>query len=221
MVNIAEALQKNNAVLKEDRSLYIFCHFIFSRFDFYKPTNTSPGVLSVNYLPSLDESKSASPIVKATEAYFLLERANVNMRHAIKLSKGGKEGYDEYINNAKSFYNQTLALANEFFGDHELTCHVHQLLGDLYLDLLYDKKAMICYTDSIILRKTLELYFSQPFALFLKKCGKCLSRLHFDAAVATLKKARDIAGKQTHCRAIFNYESAKMAALLPKSLGIC
>ncbi|XP_028397069.1 uncharacterized protein LOC114520918 isoform X2 [Dendronephthya gigantea] len=200
---INEALKDNDALRKKDRSLFIFCHYIFSRSDSDKPTYEAPPDLEDDGTP-LDEDKCASPIVNAAEVYFLLQRGDLNRRHAIKLYKGGKEGYYEYFKNAESFYNQALTLSKELFGDHGFTCHVHDLLGDLYLERRDNTKALMCYTECIILCKELELYSYEHFAYLLKNCATCLSYLgYFDESVTTLKKACTIADHQMRCRAVF------------------
>ncbi|XP_028397057.1 uncharacterized protein LOC114520907 [Dendronephthya gigantea] len=208
--DIAVALQKNKTLLRKDRSLFTFCYCIFARFDSKKAKIAAPPNLSEKDFPPLQENQSASPIEKAAEAYFLMERGSVNKKDANKVFRINREKYNEKYNCAEKFHKQALSLAKEFFGDHELTCVLHKRLGDLYFDLHKTNEAMIHYSDAIILRKKLKIDSNEHFAFLLKSCGACLSYLgHFDESVAMLKKARDMVGKHTYCRASMNYALAK------------
>ncbi|XP_028396945.1 uncharacterized protein LOC114520812 [Dendronephthya gigantea] len=204
---IAVALHESHIVQKEDRFFLMFCYSIFPRFDSDKAKYTAPPDLPEDVNSTLHENVLESPIAKAAEVYFLMERRNLKKK---LVSNEDKKRNSEYMNSVELFYNQAFSLAKDHFGDHELTCVLQKLLGDLYLNSRKNKEAMKYYSDALLLRKKLKLDSIEPFAFLLKNCGMCLSYLgRFDESVATLKKARDIAGKNTYCRAMVNFALAK------------
>ena len=203
MNDIAKTLKKSEAVLKDDRLLFMLCHYIFSRFDSDKEPNAAahPNLLEDD-LPLLHKNETPCQIEKAAEAYFLMECGNLNK----KLFLEDKEKSNEYLSREESYYNQALSVAKEFLGDHELTCILYKLLGDLYSKMRNNKEALAYYVDAINLRKKLELDANEAFVFLLKNLGTCLSYLgRHDQSVGTLKNARDIAeklaDKKTPCRA--------------------
>ena len=88
------------------------------------------------------------------------------------------EKYDEYMNCAELLYSQALSLAKKLQRNHDLTCVLYKLLGDLFLDWRSNKQALRCYTDAINMCKELGLDSNKQFVFLLKNCGLCLSYLH-------------------------------------------
>ncbi|CAB4026297.1 TPR repeat domain [Paramuricea clavata] len=207
---IKVAFDKNDAVLKEDRSVYRYCHCFYARYYSNIPTNTPyPDLLEDNLTP-LPENNDRSPMENADEALILIQRAHLNKKRASKVFHSDKGKYEDYMNCAKSFYNQALSTSQELLGNHELTCKCHKFLGDLYLLWRKNEEAIGYYSDAIKLSKKLQLDSNEAFVYLLKNDGLCLSFLRrFDESVEILNEARDIADKlaQKHspCRASVYY----------------
>ena len=214
MEAIKVAFDKNDAVLKEDRSVYRYCYYFYARYYSNISTNTPyPDLLEDNLAP-LPDNQFQSPMENAEEALILIQRARLNKKRAIKVFHSDEEKYKDYMNCAKSFYDQALSTAKELLGDHELTCICHKLLGDLYLLWRKNEEAMGYYSDAIKLSKKLQLESNEAFVYLLKNYGLCFFFLRrFEASVENLNEARDIvdklAEKHTPCRANVYYELAK------------
>jgi hypothetical protein len=206
MEAIKDALDQNKAVLKEDRSLYSYCYYFYARFHFNQAKITPCPDLEEDDLAPLPENNDRSPMENAEEVLILIQRAHLNKKRASKVFHSDEEKYEDYLNCAKSFYNQALSTAKELLGDHELTCKCHKFLGDLYLHWRKKEEAMGYYCDATKLSKKLQLDSNEAFVYLLKNYGLCLSFLHhFDESVEILNEACDIADKlaQKHspCRA--------------------
>ncbi|XP_028397100.1 uncharacterized protein LOC114520950 [Dendronephthya gigantea] len=212
MEDIKAAFYKNKAALREDRALFMFSYHLFARYDLDKQTSaptTDPQ--EDDMLPLLDD-KEASTAEKVAEAHILMERGNLNKKRA-NVFRSDKEKCDEYMNSAKLFYDKALSLSKDVLGDHELTCSLNKLLGDLFLNLRENEEALRYYTDAVNLRKTMKLDSKEAFVFLLKNCGACLAYLcRFDESVKRLEEARDIADKldekNTPCRALVYYQLA-------------
>ncbi|XP_028396944.1 uncharacterized protein LOC114520811 [Dendronephthya gigantea] len=155
-----------------------------------------------------------NPIEKAAEARILMKRGNLSKVRANLSFHEDKEKYIEYMNHAEFFYNEALSLANNMLGDHDLTCVIHKLLGDLFLNQRKNEEAMTYYSKAIDMRKKLKLDYHEPFVFLLKNYGACLSFLsRFDESVEKLKEARGIVDKltekNTRCKALVYYELAR------------
>jgi hypothetical protein len=183
MEAIKVAFDKNDAVLKDDRSLHRYCYYFYARYYSNKPTNTPyPDLLEDNLAP-LPDNQYQSPMENAGEALILIQRAHLNKKRASEvrahLNKkrasevfhSDKEKYEDYMNCAKLFYNQALSTAKELFGNHELTCKCHKFLGDLYLHWRKNEEAMGYYSDAIKLAKKLQLDSNEAFVYLLKNLG--------------------------------------------------
>lgn len=148
--DIAVVLKRNKAILKEYRSLFTFCYCIFVRFDLEKAKNKPPPNLVKDDLPPSRGKKSESPIEKAAEAYFLMERGSANKKLANKVFRGNREKYAKKYNCAEILHKKALSLTKEFFGGHEFTCVLHKRLGGLYFDLRKTNEAMMHFSYSTI-----------------------------------------------------------------------
>jgi hypothetical protein len=159
MEAIKVAFDKNDAVLKEDRSVYRYCYYFYARYYSNIPPNTPyPDLLEDNLVP-LPDNQYQSPMENADEALILIQRAHLNKKRAGKVFHSDKEKYEDYMNCAKSFYNQALSTAKEMLGNHELTCKCHKFLGDLYLLWRKNEEAMGYYSDAIKLSKKWVMFF--------------------------------------------------------------
>ncbi|CAB3990606.1 E3 ubiquitin- ligase DZIP3 [Paramuricea clavata] len=211
MEAIKEAFDKNNAVLKEDRSLYSYCYYFYARYYSIKTNEPYPDLQ--DDITPVPENMDRSTIEKVDEALVLIERGYLCKRRATKISSD-RVKYEEHMKSAGLFCNQALSSAKELLGEHELTCICHKVLGDLYFTWRKIKKALKYYSDAIQLRKKLKLDSNEPFVYLLKNYGSCLSILRrFEASVENLNKARDIvdklAEKHTPYRAKVYYALAK------------
>ena len=191
---IKEMFHTNEVTLKKDRYLFGFCYYSIARYEAEKTTT----VLPVDDLASLPVNKASSPIEKVAETLILRERGHLNKKRANKMYPIDKKKYEEYMNCAKSLYNEALLLAKELLGDHELTCTLHKLLGDLLFNWRKNEEALAYYHDAIKLRKKLKLDSNEQFVFLLKNYGTCLSFSKCcEESVEKLKEARDIADKLT------------------------
>ena len=207
---IMQMFHTNEVTLKKDRYLFGFCYYSFARYEADQTTT----VLPVDDLASLPVNKASSPIEKVAEVLILRERGQLNKKRANKMYSIDKRKYEEYMDCAKSLYNEALLLAMELLGDHELTCTLHKLLGDLLFNWRKNEEALAYYRKAITLRKKLKLHSNEQFVFLLKNCGACLSFAdHFEESVGKLKEARDIADKlaekHTSCRAKVYYQLAR------------
>ncbi|XP_028397096.1 uncharacterized protein LOC114520945 [Dendronephthya gigantea] len=212
MEDIKAAFYKNEAVMREDRALFMFSYHSFARYDLDKETSATTTNPQEDDVPPLLDDKEASTKDKVAEAHILMERGNLKKKRANVFRKD-KERYDEYMNSAKLFYDEALSLSKDVLGDHELTCILNKLLGDLFLNLHKNEEALGYYTDAVNLRKTMKLDSNEAFVFLLKNCGVCLAYLcRFDESVKRLEEARDIADKlaekNTRCRALVYYQLA-------------
>ena len=197
---IRAAFHENKVMLKEQRLLFMFCYFFLARYDSRKPRNAPPADLPEDDFPALPDTKEPRPstIERVAEARILIERGNLFKNCAKNELHEDKEKYNEYMNNAKSFYNQALSFVKEWLGNHELTCVLHERLGDLFYKWHENEQALNCYTNAISVREGLALDSNEQFVLLLKDCGACLSYLrHYHKSVKTLLEARDIADNLT------------------------
>ncbi|CAB4027307.1 E3 ubiquitin- ligase DZIP3 [Paramuricea clavata] len=213
MEAIKDALDQNKAVLKEDRSVYSYCYYFYARFHSSQANVTPCPDLEEDDLSPLPENNDRSPMKNAEETLILIQRARLNKKRAVKVFRSDKKKYEDYMNCAKSFYDQALSTAKEFLGDHEITCICYKLLGDLYLHWRKNDEAMEYYSDAIKLRKKLQLDSNEAFVYLLKNYGLCLRFLRrFEASVENLNEACDIADKlaekHTPCRANVLYQLA-------------
>ncbi|XP_028397088.1 uncharacterized protein LOC114520938 [Dendronephthya gigantea] len=214
---IKAAYHKNKALLKEDRHLYMSCNYLLVRYHYKKEKECLPVDLTEDDLteddlmeddlPSLPEIKVLSTIKKAAETHALMKRGNLSKLRANKMFRVDREKYYKYMHIAESSYNQALSLAEELFGDHELTCALNKLLGDLFSNLHKNDEALTYYTHAINLYKRLKFDSNEQFVILLKNCGACLSYIYsFDESIAMLEDARDIAEKlaekPTSCKAL-------------------
>ena len=210
--SVMEMFHANEVTLKEDRFLFWFCYYSYAR---YKADQTTTDLdVPADDFASLPASKASSPIEKAAEALILRDRGQLKKKSANKMYHKDKNKYEEYMNCAKSLYNESLLLAKELLGDHELTCILHKLLGDLLFNWRKNEEALAHYRDAITLRKKLKLDSSERFVFLLKNYGLCLSISDcFEESVEKLKEARDIADKltekHTYCRAKVYFQLAR------------
>ncbi|CAB4029999.1 WD repeat-containing alr2800 [Paramuricea clavata] len=212
MEAIKEAFDKNNAVLKEDRSLYSYCYYFYARYYSIKTNELYPDLQ--DEITAMPENMNRSSIEKIDEVLVLIERGHLNKRRATKIFHSDREKYEEYMKSAELVCNQALSSAIELLGEHELTCICHKVLGDLYFTWRKNEEALTYYSDAIQLRKKLKLDSNEPFVYLLKNFGSCLSILRrFEASVENLNEARDIvdklAEKHTPFRAKVYYALAK------------
>ena len=212
MEDIKEAFDKNNAVLKEDRSLYRYCYYFYARYYSIKTNEPYPDLQ--DDITPMPENMDRSTIEKVDEALVLIQRGYLSKRRATKISRSDRVKYEEHMKSAELFCNQALSSAKELLGEHELTCICHKVLGDLYFTWKKIEDALTYYFDAIQLRKKLKLNSNEPFVYLLKNYGSCLSILRrFEASVENLNEARNIADKlaekHTPCRANVYYELAK------------
>ena len=213
MEAIKAAFHKNIAVLEEDRSSLVFCYNFIARYDCKNEKNAPVSEFLNDLLPFAD-NKEASTIEKIDEAYILKERGSLNKERANNIFHDDKEKYNEYMTKAKSLYHEALSRARKLLGEHELTCILNKLLGDLFLNLHDNEEALRYNNDAENMRKTLELDCNEAFVFLLKNCGTCLFYLHrFNESVKKLEEARDIADKfaekNTRSRALVYYQLAK------------
>ena len=212
MKNIKKAFDENKLVLKDDRTLFLYCYYFCARN--YKAENTQNSDLPESDLPEecfvpSPESKERSNIEKVDgDILISIERGNLYKNYANKIFKKDKKIYEQYMEQAEEFYDKALKSANELLGDHESTCICQKLLGDLYLNWRKNEKALHFYSKAIELREKLQLNSNEPFVFLLKNCGSCLFYLRRDEeSEEKLQEARKIADlladKKTaeHCRA--------------------
>ena len=222
MKNIKKAFDENELVLKDDRTLFLYCYYFCARN--YKAENTQNSDLPESDLPEKcfvpsPESKERSNIEKVDgDILISIQRGNLYKNYANKIFKKDEKIYEQYMEQAEEFYDKALESANELLGDHESTCICQKLLGDLYLNWRKNEKALHSYSKAIELRERLQLNSNEPFVFLLKNCGCCLSYLHrYEESVEKLEKARKIADqlladKKTaakHCRAKLYCELAR------------
>ena len=213
MEDIKAAFHKNKAVLRDDRALFMFSFHSFARYDCDKATSAPTTDLLEDDLLPLSDYKDASTIEKVAEAHIFMERGNLNKKRGNKVFKDDEDKYNKHMNCAKSLYSEALSLSKEVLGEHELTCTLNKVLGDLFLNLRKNEEALRHFSDAANLRKTLKLDSNEPFVFLLKNCGTCLSYLgRFNESVEKLEEARDIADKlavkSTRCRALVYYQLA-------------
>ena len=145
MENFNAAFRKHEAILREDRSLFMFCHYRLARYYFRKIPKGLPAELIEEELPPLPENKVLSPITKAAEASTLMKRGTLSKLRANRMFHEDKEKSAIYMKSAESFYKQALSLAEELLGDHKLTCTLHKLLGDLCFNCSRTDDALALY----------------------------------------------------------------------------
>ena len=222
MKNIKKAFDENKLVLKDDRTLFLYCYYFCARN--YKAEDTQNSDRPESDLPEecfvpSPESKERSNIEKVDgDILISIERGNLYKNYANKIFKKDSQIYEEYMERAEGLYHKALSSANELLGDHESTCICQKLLGDLYLNWRKNERALPFYSKAIELREKLRLTSNEPFVFLLKNCGCCLSYLgRYEESVEMLEKARKIADqlladKKTaakHCRAKLYCELAR------------
>ena len=212
MKNIKKAFDENKLVLKDDRTLFLYCYYFCARN--YKAENTQNSDLPESDLPEecfvpSPESKKRSNIEKVDgDILISIQRGNLYKKYANKIFKKDKINYEKYMKRAEELFHKASQSANELLGDHESTCICQKLLGDLYLNWWKNKKALRFYSKAIKLRKKLQLNSNEPSVFLLKNCGSCLFYLgRYEESEEKLQEARKIADlladKKTaeHCRA--------------------
>lgn len=172
---IDAAFHKNKPDLKEDRFVFMFCFELIARFHFNNAQNRRPTDLPPNDLPSLPENKELRLLEKVAETYILKKRGNISKLRANKQFGNKDEKYEEYMCSAKSLYREALSLSKNVLGDHELTCALYKLLGDLCFNWNKNDEALIYYADAVNLPKKLKLNSNGQFVMLLKNFGECLS----------------------------------------------
>ena len=109
-------------------------------------------------------------------------------------SSKDKKTSKHYRNSAEQFYKKALEIAKTFLGEHELTCSLCKMLGDLYFNMQDKKKALEYYSQSIKLREELKLVSNVKVVFLLKNYGMCLSYLRrFEESIEKFMEAIKIA----------------------------
>jgi tetratricopeptide (TPR) repeat protein len=215
MEGIKETLQKNKEVLKEDWSLFMFCYYFYARYDPDEAIDSPYPDPPEDNVVSMAENKAPNLFESVSEVLILRERGNLKKKHANRIYHTDNEKYEQFMDCAKSLYNKALSLAKDRLGDHEVTCILYKVLGDLYFGRRINEEALPYYSNAIKLRKKLKLDSNEPFVFLLKNYGACLSYLRrFDESLEKLNEARDIADKlaekHTPCRAKVYYQLAQL-----------
>ena len=211
MENIKRAFDENRSVLRNDRTLFLYCYYFCARNN-KKGGNTENSDLPESDLPEefrahLPESNERSYIEKVEEDILIsIQRGHLYKKHANNVFKKDKENYEKFMKLAERYYKEALLSANELLGNHESTCICYKLLGDVNLNRRKNEAALRYYDEAITLRKKLRLDSNEPFVFLLKNYGFCLHyHGRFEESVEKLHEACKIADllaeKSTPCRA--------------------
>ena len=149
------------------------CYQLLARYYLNIAPYKLPADLTKEDLPDRSEDREKMPIEEAAEAYIQMKRGNLNKTRANKVFHGDKQKYKEYMYLAESFYNQALSLATKLLGDHQLTCALYKLLGDLFFNRHKNGKALAYNKSAINLHKKLKFDSNEHYVTLLKNCGTC------------------------------------------------
>ncbi|XP_028416013.1 uncharacterized protein LOC114539569 [Dendronephthya gigantea] len=142
------------------------------------------------------EMLTETTVEKADKIFSALHLGNIWKKIAKSEFCNFRQESSESPKKAEKNYKEALQLSLNNLGEHELTSACYKNLGDFYLLLRVNEKAIEMYTNAKRIRENLDLEASGKHVNLLSNYGKCLIRVRrVEEAIVHLEIARNIAEK--------------------------
>ena len=233
MKKIKEVFDENEEAFREDSAFLGHFYCSYGRYLFNESVKTSP--VSPDLLQEADQytqkslklrqNQASNPLEKADEAITLIQLGRISKKRGNKKYHSNNVEFKKLMTSAEKYYREALSIANEIFGEHEITFTCHKALGDLLMNWRKNEMALEQYNVATEMLKKLRLDFGKSLANLLKNKGSCLSYLrYFEQAVKQLEEARSIAEKLAEppqCKAQVYYDLACVLSVWKRRNGGC